>query len=48
MSLATGLILTDVLVILGGIGMAGFLLWIRNRDSETEHHVHDGVTIERN
>lgn len=43
MSLEFGLILTGIVVVLAGIGMAGFLMWLRNRDYASSHHNHDGI-----
>lgn len=43
MSLELGLILTFAIVALGSIGLAGFVLWLRSRDSETNHSSHDGI-----
>lgn len=33
MSLELGLILTFAIVAVGGVGLAGFMLWLRNRES---------------
>lgn len=35
MSLEMGFIPTFAIVALGGIGMAGFVIWLRSRDGET-------------
>jgi len=39
MSLEIGLILTFAIIAVGGVGLAGFVLWLRNRES-TNHHDH--------
>ncbi|NOT19913.1 MAG: hypothetical protein HOP24_06540 [Sideroxydans sp.] len=40
MSLELGLILTFAIVAVGGVGLAGFMLWLRNRESNANHHDH--------
>jgi hypothetical protein len=39
--------ITGVIVVPVGIGMAGFLMWLQYRDSETNHRNGDGMTSER-
>jgi hypothetical protein len=39
MNLESAMILTGALVVLGGIGMSGFVIWLRSRDAR---HRHDG------
>lgn len=34
MNLELGLVLTFAIVALGGVGLAGFLLWLRNRECD--------------
>jgi hypothetical protein len=43
MNLELGLMLTFGIVALGGVGLAGFVLWLRNRDSESSHNKQDGI-----
>ncbi|MDD5056517.1 MAG: hypothetical protein PHQ60_01990 [Sideroxydans sp.] len=43
MNLELGLILAFAIVAVGGVGLAGFVLWLRNRESETSHHNHSGA-----
>lgn len=38
MSIELGLILSFAIIALGGVVLAGFVLWLRKRDSETAHH----------
>jgi len=40
MSLELGLILTFAIVAVGGVGLAGFMLWLRNSESNANHHGH--------
>jgi|GEM_PF-4160846 hypothetical protein len=42
MSFELGLILTGSIVVLAGIGMAGFLMLLRNRDTKDSQN-HDGI-----
>jgi len=43
MNLELGLMLAFAIVALGGVGLAGFVLWLRKRESDTTHHNHDGI-----
>lgn len=43
MSLELGLILSFAIIALGGAGLAGVMLWLRKRDSDTCHHSNDGL-----
>ena len=43
MSFELGLILTGGIVVLAGIGMAGFLMLLRNRDTKDSHQNPDGI-----
>lgn len=43
MSLEYGLILTFAIVTFGGVALAGFVLWLRNRGSDGENDNHDGI-----
>jgi hypothetical protein len=40
MNLELGLILTFAIVAFGGVGLAVFVLWLRNRESDSVHHDH--------
>jgi len=40
MSLELGLILTFAIVAVGGVGLAGFMLWLLKRESNANHHDH--------
>lgn len=42
MSLETGLILAFTIISLGGAGLAGFLIWLRKRESN-ENQGHDSL-----
>lgn len=37
MSMELGMVLAGLVVVLTGVGMAGFLVWLRNRESNTFH-----------
>lgn len=40
MNLEYGLVLAFSIIAFGGVALAGFLLWLRNREND---HSHDGV-----
>lgn len=45
MSLVSGLIITFGIIVLGGVSITGFLLWLRYRESdELNQQNHDGVS----
>jgi len=37
MSFQLGVILTGAIIVIAAIGMAGFLIWVRNCDKEAGH-----------
>jgi hypothetical protein len=38
MSATDGFLAAFAIITLGGVGLAGFLLWLRNRDAQSEGH----------
>lgn len=42
MNLEYGLVATFAIIAFGGVALAGFLLWLRNRES-VDDHSHDSV-----
>lgn len=43
MSLEIGLVLAFSIMALGGVALAGFVLWLRNRENDEHNHT-DGVS----
>ena len=43
MSLEYGLVAAFAIVALGGVALAGFVLWLRYRESDGVDHNHDGA-----